>query len=165
MRNFKFSEKGVGLVSPSYFVHNFSRKMFLMLHSINWPNFIVPLPLFLEILGNMCITIVCWSGFDVIKSEINLVFLISRFATWPKSQEKKLKYLENEKSFWGGIKSIFYHFWRAFSCHKLSLTWECAFEITFSTNQRVTFPFDHSESDTLRYVSFTIFKSLRYKQS
>ena len=46
-------------VSPPHFLHEFLRKMFLMLHSINWPNFIVWLPLLLEILGNMCIMVVC----------------------------------------------------------------------------------------------------------
>ena len=55
--NFNFSEKGRGLVS--HFVYNFSRNMFLMLYSINWPNFDFCLPLLLEILANMCITIVC----------------------------------------------------------------------------------------------------------
>ena len=35
MFNFNFSEKGLGLVSPPYFVYDFSRKMFFMLHSIN----------------------------------------------------------------------------------------------------------------------------------
>ena len=30
-----FSEKGLGLVSPPHFMYDFSRKMFLMLHSIN----------------------------------------------------------------------------------------------------------------------------------
>ena len=59
MFNFNFSEKGLGLVSPPHFVYDFSRKMFLMLYSINWPNVIVWLPLLLRILGNMCITIVC----------------------------------------------------------------------------------------------------------
>ena len=59
MLNFNFSEKSLGLVSPRHFVHDFSRKMFVTLHSINWPNFNVWLPLLLEILGNMCITIVC----------------------------------------------------------------------------------------------------------
>ena len=53
MLNFIFSGKGLGLVSPPHFVHNFSRKMFLMLDSINWPNFIVWLPILLEILDNM----------------------------------------------------------------------------------------------------------------
>ena len=58
MLNFSFSEKGLRLISQPYFVYNFSWKMFLMLHSINWPNFTVWLLLPLEILGNMCITIV-----------------------------------------------------------------------------------------------------------
>ena len=55
MLNFNFSEKGLGLVSPPHLVYDFSRKMFLMLHSIDWANFIVWLPLLLEILHNMCI--------------------------------------------------------------------------------------------------------------
>ena len=59
MLNFNFSEKGLGLVSSPYFGYNFSRKIFLMLHSINRPNFIVSLPLRLEILGNICVTNVC----------------------------------------------------------------------------------------------------------
>ena len=56
MLNFIFLEKGLGLVSSPHFVSDFSIKMFLMLHSINWPDFIVWFPLLLEILGNMCIT-------------------------------------------------------------------------------------------------------------
>ena len=59
MLNFNFPEKVLGLVSSQYFVYDFSRKMFLMLYSINWPSFIRQLPLLLEILGNMCMTIVC----------------------------------------------------------------------------------------------------------
>ena len=59
MLNFNFPQKGQGLVSPLHFVNDFSRKMFLLLYSINRPNFIVWLPLLLEILGNMCVTIVC----------------------------------------------------------------------------------------------------------
>ena len=47
------------IVSPAHFVYDFSTKMFLMLHSINWPNAIDWLPLLLEILGNMSIAIVC----------------------------------------------------------------------------------------------------------
>ena len=58
MLNFNFPEKSLGLVFPPHFVYNFLRIMFLMLYSINWPNFIVWLPLFLEMLDNMCITIV-----------------------------------------------------------------------------------------------------------
>ena len=58
MLNFNFPAKDLGLVSPSYFVYDFSRKMFLIVCSINWPNFIAWLSLLLEMLGNMCIKIV-----------------------------------------------------------------------------------------------------------
>ena len=36
-----------------HFVYDFSGEMFLMLYSINGPNFIVQFPLLLEILSNM----------------------------------------------------------------------------------------------------------------
>ena len=59
MLNLEFLEKSLGVASLPHFVYNFSRKMFLMLRFINWPNFTVCLSLHLEILGNMCIAIVC----------------------------------------------------------------------------------------------------------
>ena len=59
MLNFDFLEKGLGMVFPPHFPYDFSRKMFLMLYFINWPNFIAWLSLLLDILGNICITIVC----------------------------------------------------------------------------------------------------------
>ena len=59
MLNFDFSDKSLGIVSLVHFVYDFSTKLFDMLYSINGPNFIVWLPLLLEILGNMCIAIVC----------------------------------------------------------------------------------------------------------
>ena len=59
MLNFDFLDKGLGIVSPAYFVYDFSTKMFLMLYSINRPNFIAWLSLPLGILGNMYIAIVC----------------------------------------------------------------------------------------------------------
>ena len=40
MFNFDFFEKGLEIVSPSHFVYGFSRKMLLILYSINWRNFI-----------------------------------------------------------------------------------------------------------------------------
>ena len=58
--NFHFLEEGLGLVFPLHFVYNFSRKMFLMLYSINLPDLIVWLSLFLEILSYMCIASVCF---------------------------------------------------------------------------------------------------------
>ena len=59
MLNFEFLEKDLENVSPPHFVHDFSRKMILMLFSINSPNFIILVSLLLEILDNMCIAIVC----------------------------------------------------------------------------------------------------------
>ena len=58
MLNFDFLDKDLGIVSPAHFVYEFSTKMFLMLYSINLPNFIAWLPLLLDILGNICIPIV-----------------------------------------------------------------------------------------------------------
>ena len=75
MLNFNLSERGLGLVSASYFVHDFSRKMFLMSHYINWPNFIVWLPLLLKLFDNMCITIVNQAVAST------SFFVSSRFAT------------------------------------------------------------------------------------
>ena len=46
---------------------------------------------------------------------INLLSLIKPFCDMTKSQEKKFKYLENEKSIWDEIKSIFHLFQRDFS--------------------------------------------------
>ena len=101
-RNIDFLKKTLGLVSPPYFVHNFWREIFLMLYSINWPNFVVWLSLLLQISGNMCTVIVCYPVCNVINFEINLSFLIEPFSYMTKNSEKKLKYLKNEK---GEIKS------------------------------------------------------------
>ena len=110
MLNFSFPEKGLELVSPPYFEYDFFRKMFPILYSIKWRNFIAWLPLLLEISGNMCLTIACWPGCGVIKFVSNLIFLIKPFSYMTKNSWEKIKYLENEKSFWGKIKSIFHHF-------------------------------------------------------
>ena len=57
MLDFDFLKKGLGIVSSPHFVYDLSRKMFLKLYSINWPNFIAWLSLIPEILVNMRITI------------------------------------------------------------------------------------------------------------
>ena len=59
MLNYNFSGKGLELVSPPHFMYDFWKKMFLVLHSINWSSFIAWLPLLWEILGIMCISTVC----------------------------------------------------------------------------------------------------------
>ena len=52
-----------------------------------------------------------------------------------KNSRQKFKYLEKEKSFLVEIKSIFYHFWRAF----------------IEANKKI---FLEGESPTLRFLSF-----------
>ena len=99
MLNFDILNKGLGIVSPPHFVYGFSTKMFLKLYSINWRNFIVWCPLLLEILGNMCIAMVCEPGCDVKNFKINMISLIKPFFYMTKKSRRKLKYLENEKIF------------------------------------------------------------------
>ena len=41
MLNIEFLGKGLGTVSLPHFTYDFSRKMFIVLYSINCPNFIV----------------------------------------------------------------------------------------------------------------------------
>ena len=69
----------MGIVFPAHFVYDFSTKMLFMLYSINCPRFIAWVPLLLEVFGNMCIAIVCYTGCDVMDFEINLSFQSSRF--------------------------------------------------------------------------------------
>ena len=78
----KFSRKikiSLELVFLPYFPHNFWRKIFLLLYSIHWPNFIVWFPLLCEILDNMCIAIFCKPRCDIMNFEVNLIFLIKLF--------------------------------------------------------------------------------------
>ena len=49
MFDFNFSENSLELVPPPYFVYDFSSKMFVMLHSIDWPSFIIWSPIRLEV--------------------------------------------------------------------------------------------------------------------
>ena len=94
-----FFKKGLGIISPPHFVYDFSEKMFPLLYSIKWPNFIVRFPLLLEILGNICIVIICYQVCDVIYFEIDHSFLITRFSYMTKRSGQKIKYLNNEQSF------------------------------------------------------------------
>ena len=70
-----------------------ARKLFLMSYSINWPNFTVWLSFLLEILGNMCIAIVCFPDCDVINFEIDLIFLINPSFCMTKKSRQKFKCL------------------------------------------------------------------------
>ena len=95
MLNFHFLDKGLGIVSPLHFVYDFSAKMFLMLYSINWPNFIAWLPSLLEILGNYLLTRLWRHGFW------NELYLSNWavFSTWPKSHDKNSNILRTKRDF------------------------------------------------------------------
>ena len=110
-KNFDFSGIGLGIFSTPF---QSSRKMFFMLYSINWTNFIVWLPVLLKILGNMLIAIVCFPDCDVMNFEINIIFLSGPFFYMAKKWRQKFKYSENEKRF-------FIVFNRAFSCQKFKV--------------------------------------------
>ena len=70
----------------------------------------------------MCITIASKPGCDVINFEIDLTFLVKAFFYMTKKSRQELEYLENKKSFLGGIKCIFHKCLKAFSRQKLSQT-------------------------------------------
>ena len=53
------------------------------------------------------------------KFQIHLAFRIKQFCPMTKKSRKKLKYLENEKSFWGEIKRIFLSFLKGFQLQKI----------------------------------------------
>ena len=97
--NFDFLEKGLGIVFPTHFMYDFSRKMFLMLYHVNWTNFITWLLLLLEILGNMCIAIACFAGCDVINFQTNLIFLIEPFLYMIKKSDKNRNILVIKRAF------------------------------------------------------------------
>ena len=77
MLSFDLLGKGLGIVFPPIVVYDFSRKMFLKLYCMNWPNVIVWMPLLLEILE------LYWNClfpvFDIVNFVFNLVFWIKQF--------------------------------------------------------------------------------------
>ena len=116
--NFDFSEKGLGIVSPPHFVYDFSRKMFLMSSSINWPNFITWLLLLLRILVNMLLQLFA-NQVVTLNFEINLNFLIKPFFAWRKSEDKLYVSWEREELLrWN--KKHFSSFWNSFQMPKIA---------------------------------------------
>ena len=71
----------------------------LTLYSFNWPNFIAWLPLLLEILGNMCMVIICFPLCDFMNFEIRFSFLIKPFSYITKKSRQKFEYLEKRNLF------------------------------------------------------------------
>ena len=65
----------------------------LLTNQISYPDCL------LEILVNMCTTILFFPGRDLISFEINIAFLIKPSFYMTKKLKQKLKYLEKEQSF------------------------------------------------------------------
>ena len=82
----------------------------IKLYSINWPNFIVWLNLFLETLSNICIVFLCFPRCNVKNFETDLIFLMKPFSTQPKSQDKKLNILRTKRTFKVRKKNFFVTF-------------------------------------------------------
>ena len=74
-------------------------KMSLMLHSINWSNFIVWLPLLLDMFTSQYMYYNCFPGCDVINFEINIIFLIKQSLYMTKSQDKNINILKTKQAF------------------------------------------------------------------
>ena len=121
-RSFYKSKKRSVTSLPASFFPLFFKKNISTLYFINWPNFIALYLLLLKILGNICIVIICCSVCDVINLKNNLSLLIKPFFYITIEPRQRCKYVQNGKSFWHEIKSIFHKFWTAFSCQKLSQT-------------------------------------------
>ena len=65
-------KRDLELFSLTHFLQDFWTEIFLLIYSINWPNFIAWLRLLCDILGNMCIVIVCFPDCDLITCLLSL---------------------------------------------------------------------------------------------
>ena len=105
-------KRSLELVSMCHFLHNFWRKIFPLLYSINWPNFIVWLPLVWEIWATCVLqlfvnqVVTSW----ILKLTLSFSSIIFPFFLHDQLPWQKLKYLENGKSIYHEIKNIFHHF-------------------------------------------------------
>ena len=97
---------GLGLVSLSHFLPGFWRKIFLTLYPIKWLTLIAWLPLFLEILGNICIIITCFSVCDIKKFEITFSFLTKPFSFDQNVRTTKRAFKIKQKSFFIVFKKL-----------------------------------------------------------
>ena len=96
---FKKTNRGLELVSLPHFLYDFWKKALLTLYSINWPNFIVWLPLLFEISGNIFTVTVCYPVWNAINFEFFPSLLIKPFFHIIKKSGQKCEYLKNENSF------------------------------------------------------------------
>ena len=108
---FSKTRRGLDFVSLHHdflflFCMTFDRKYFYCF--VNWPNFIIWLPLLLAIMGNMCIVIIRDPVCNVINFQIKLGFLIKPFSHMIKKSQKKLNILRTTYLFFNLKKIIIF---------------------------------------------------------
>ena len=115
------SYKGSG---PTFyiFVHNFSKKIFLILYSINRPSIIVWLPVLLKILDNICIVTICCPVCHVTNFENHLTFLINPFFWITKNSRQKFKISRKKIPFNTKYKAFFLIFLQGLSLKLIKTT-------------------------------------------
>ena len=103
--------------------------MFLMVYSIYWWKFMAWFLLLLEILGNMCIAIVCEPGCHVINFQINIILLIKSFLYITEKVNTKNSLSSEQKELLKWNKKHFSSFLKGFQLSKIvSDVIECAFK-------------------------------------
>ena len=93
-----FKKRAVELVYLPYCQHDFWKKIFITLYSINWPNFIIWLPL-LEILDNICILTICSPVDAVINFESSPNSLTKPFSYIIDKVGKNVNILRTKRAF------------------------------------------------------------------
>ena len=118
---------GLELVSLPNFLLDFQRKIFVTLYFINWLKFIAWLPLILEILGNVCIAIICCPVCDI-NFESNLNFQISSRFLHKQKVWKKVSISRKKWAFHMRYKKRFSLFLKSFQLAKFPQMQEWSFK-------------------------------------
>ena len=89
---FQKTKRGLEQVSLSHFLHDSLINKFILLYTNAWPNFIVWLPLFCEILHNCnCFLTRFWT--------LELIISFLTKPKWAKLQDKNLNILKRKRAF------------------------------------------------------------------
>ena len=105
MFNFDILEKGLEKVSPPQLVHDFSRKMFLILYSILTDQMSLPDCLYL-----LRCWLICALQLFVNQPATSQIFWSNRFSIWPKRQNKNLNILRTRRALKEKKKAFFIFF-------------------------------------------------------
>ena len=111
----KKNRSGTSLLT--HFLHDFWRNIFLTLYFINWPHFIVWLPLPFVSLGNMCIVFIFCPVCHLINFETNRSFLFKLFFYITKKPVKKCKYFDKKRVC--NIQKVFFSYLKDFQLSEI----------------------------------------------